>query len=207
MPKRFDQTTNAASVAATDNVPFITAGGVTSYVTGDELAASTSFSSRYKALASDRIWMPAQELFATSGSAVMGTLGNASSGTNRTPAMLFDAASFEFAVGVFVMPPGWSTFSTHLWWSNAGAGTGDVSWVHYNDQFSSGDTSDAAPTGTFVTPTAPLQYVLLRTSFSGTTSATAGQLVRVTIMRNGPSGTDTLANDAGLVAIELVRAS
>lgn len=40
MPKRFDQTTNATAVAATDNVPFITAAGVTSYVTGTELAAS-----------------------------------------------------------------------------------------------------------------------------------------------------------------------
>ena len=42
--KRLDQTTNASAVAAADNIPFVTAAGVTSYVTGDELAASGPFS-------------------------------------------------------------------------------------------------------------------------------------------------------------------
>ena len=45
--KRLDQTTNASAVAAADNIPFVTAAGVTSYVTGDEMAASGPFSSRY----------------------------------------------------------------------------------------------------------------------------------------------------------------
>lgn len=202
-------TLTGAGVANGDLLPIVDIGtpNETKAITADQLAQMPQLSSRYVSLASARFSLTANQFFPVQNSPAMGTLGNATSGANRTAAMLFDASAFETVSATIIMPIGWATFSTHLWWANAGAGAGDVTWVHYNDQFSDTDTTDAAPAGTFVTSTAGLQYVLVRSSFSGTTSATAGQLVRLNIARSATSGSDTLANDAGLVAVELVRAS
>ena len=73
MPKRFDQTTNATAVAAADQIPFITAAGVTSYATGDEFAASGPFSSRYAPLPGQwTAWTPT----ITSSSGTITTVGS-----------------------------------------------------------------------------------------------------------------------------------
>lgn len=206
--KRLDQTTNASAVAAADNIPFVTAAGVTSYVTGDELAASAPFSSRYKPLASDRRFLQPGVFETTVGTPTKGTLGNATSGVRRIGAILFPASGDTVIVGTFMWPVGWSTATAHLWWSNAGAGAGAVYWFVTVDEFADGESTDK--TGTTIlnaAVTAPAQYVALRTNLGSAFSGTTGEVVRFTVQRAGDVAGDTLGNNCGLLGIELVRAS
>lgn len=206
--KRLDQTTNASAVAAADNIPFVTAAGVTSYVTGDELAASGPFSSRYKPLASDRVWVPGTAFATTLGSSVVGTLGNGSTGLARTTAMLFDASVTESAVTFVAVPPQWATAEVKIWWSNAGAGAGDVVWrVELLNVINATDTNVVGASGENLTATAPAQYVTAVAQVISSVSLTAGATLRVAVRRTATDAADTLANDAGLLGIELVRVS
>lgn len=207
--KRLDQTTNASAVAAADNIPFVTAAGVTSYVTGDELAASGPFSSRYKPLASDSIWIPASAFSAVVGSPTLGNLGAATDWTRITPAFLFDASAGESATAYQYVPPSWASFNVFVWWSNAGTGSGDVAWQVYWAAFADAENTDTAGgTSNLLTVAAPARYVTKRTQAGASAvTATAGEIVRIVVHRSGSAGGDTLANDAGLIGVELVRVS
>lgn len=208
--KRLDQTTNASAVAAADNIPFVTAAGVTSYVTGDELAASGPFSSRYKPLASDSVFIPANDLHATTGTASMGTLGNATNAYSRAPVRVFVSAGDTITWAWAEMPLGWATFDIYVWWSNAGTGSGNVRFACNANAFADNETtdSDASTSATFSTVVAPARYITKRSKLNGSAiAADSGELLRVLVMRNGSSGADTLTNDIGVVGVELVRVS
>jgi hypothetical protein len=180
---------------------------VSKSITADELAQGSQFSGRYKPLASDSIFIPATQFFGSVGSPTLLTVGNASTGANRVVAWLFDAASNETISTTTIIPPGWASLSVHLWWSNAGAGAGDVVWYFYHDLFADGDDTDTNTLVTASAVAAPLQYVAKRQAFSGTVSVTAGQLLKTAIFRFASDATDTLANDAAVIGLELVRAS
>ena len=201
-----------ASVANGDLFPIVDVGSpnVSEYITADELAQAPQFSSRYKPLASDRIWLPAQTFTAVVGSPSMGTLGNALYGDTRQPVMLFSHTAAEYAATTWLTPQGWATFDAYLWWSNAGAGSGDVFWgsTIITGSFGDGDTTD---TGSYLgdkVTTSPAQYIAKRTKLnSGSPSITVGEINRMLILRGGDNVLDTLGNQAGMIGIEIVRAS
>lgn len=202
--KRLDQTTNASAVAAADNIPFVTAAGVTSYVTGDEMAASGPFSSRYVSKTEDdRLWIPAMNLRQTTGAPVMSQLGS-------TPVWVFDANTAQGVVASCLTPDFWASCHVDYWWTNAGAGAGDVVWYLSTNSYSDGDLLTQADTvrngGTAYTAPASEVVEVTRVT-SSAMSLTAGELLRLFVYRTATSGSDTLANECALLGVELVRAS
>jgi hypothetical protein len=181
---------------------------VSKSITADQLAQGSQFTSRYKSLTSERIFVPAGLALAVSGSPTMGTLGAASTFFYQSPVLLFDASADEFANIWCGLPAGWTTYDIYMYWSNAGAGSGDIRWYGNWGSFGDGDNSDTTINGDVVIVAAPAQYVIKRTKLNTTAIATNSDgLGRLAILREGSHVTDTLGNDAGIIGFEWVRAS
>src|SRR5690606_29941290 len=90
-----------------------------------------------------RLWGPANLFTAVAGSPALGTLGDGSATTNRQSVMLFDASATEVAAANFQVPQDWATFDVYLWWSNAGAGSGNVVWGGGTAGVETGETTNA----------------------------------------------------------------
>lgn len=200
----------AADVADGDLIPIVDVGSpnTSERITVANLADAPQFTSRYAPLASDRIFLSPASFGIVAGTPSLGTLGNASASTRRTSAWLFDASTTERVATGFVFPTGWSTARAYLWWSNAGAGAGDVTWLMTSLALSDGESTDASGAtllSQVTARTAPAQYVVTRTEGDNTTiTATAGEFVRLVVGREDGVA-DTLANDAGLLCVEIVR--
>jgi hypothetical protein len=141
-----------------------------------------------------------QDWVAQNGSPVVG-LNSAS-----TRSMwLFDAAGTERIattirvpknlVGVRLVPV--------LYWTNNGAGSGNVVWRYsYHHSTDGGATETVATFVNFAVTAAPAQDVLKITRADPFT-VTADRLLHFAIDREGGNGSDTLANDAGVFAMAL----
>jgi hypothetical protein len=180
---------------------------VSKSITADELAQGSQFSGRYKPLASDRLWIPAGALVVIEGSPSYGILGSPSFTSQKQDCVLLDASSVEVVAATTLVPPGWATFDLYYWWSNAGAGSGDVRWRIASMSFADAATTESGDIDNSYTVTAPAQYVAKRSTGATGVSVTAGNIRRVTVMRLANDAADTLGNDAGLIGLELVRAS
>lgn len=167
----------------------------------------SAFDSRYMPL--DKLWLPAGQFDILAGSPSTGTLGNATLSTNRQPVWLLDQSSVETVGTSVLQPANWATFDVYVWWSNAGAGAGDVVWQYNLATFANAETTDSnVPSGHSGTFTAPLQYVAQRDKLSTSArNASPGEILKVAISRVASVAGDTLANDCGLIGVELVRVS
>lgn len=139
-----------------------------------------------------------------SGAPVIGTIA-----AGRANAWQMDSASAEQIATAFVVPEQATKWSVKLHWTNAGAGAGDVVWFLNPQGFIDGENMDiadstiattivAAPTQNYLKITPMLTNAVLATS-----AMAAGDTARLRIARNGAAGTDTLANDAALIGLEL----
>lgn len=139
--------------------------------------------------------------------AVTGTPALAAYGTDLGVAMAFDAAAVEKVVATIDVPSAWLTFRIDAIWTNLGAGAGNVVWASEVRFHGDGDDFDAvaADTETMAAVAAPAQDVTEVTIVGTTVTRTASKFVTVHIERTGTSGSDTLANDAGLIGLNLVR--
>lgn len=138
------------------------------------------------------------------------SLASAGTAGRRWLSWLMDATTEE-GVGCNVkLPSHWTAFHVYLLWSNEGAGSGDVVWRVDRTWGSDGDNLDAAETtGENVTATAPAQNVGKRTLLtpSGAIAiADVTKWLRFEIQRTAANAADTLANDAGVRGVELVKA-
>lgn len=122
------------------------------------------------------------------------------------PVYAFDASVNEGVISAQLVPTSDVTsYSVRLHWCNLGGGTGDVRWEATVQSFS--------PTGTAGTeqvvvaaPTASTVNVPLMVVLGTVTLNPAHVLLHVRVWRLATDGTDTLGNDAGLLAISLVPA-
>lgn len=117
-----------------------------------------------------------------------------------------DAASDEMVSGIFLIPPGWVTANIIYWWSNDGAGSGDVRWDAFYELDGDAGTMSAGTT-TSLTITAPAVGVLKKSTMVSGLSVTAGSLLAIGVNRDANHVADTLANDARLLGVELRRAT
>lgn len=148
-----------------------------------------------------------QNWTATRGSPVVSSQGG---GTVESyyPVMLFDASASETAVTTLFIPPGCQTVAVDLYWTNAGAGSGDVLWTlqqyrGYTDGASL-TTNDGGPATSALT-TAPAKDTLKVTTLkTGVTPGTT-RLMRLSLNRSGPDASDTLGNDAAAIALVVRR--
>lgn len=156
----------------------------------------------YVATTGDNIrFIGASQFFLAAGSPSSGLVG-------RAPCWLLDAAADEAVAGSFTPPAWWVTYDLFIWWSNAGAGSGNVDW--WMDRVVAGDGESLAGSATETALgalAAPAQNVIEVTA--GPTGVTVGtrKLHTYRIYRQGAQGGDTLANDVGFLGVEIRRAS
>lgn len=171
------------------------------------LAAHSAFTGAFAPLASvqTEAFFPAPLFVAITGSPVVGEAS-----TNDIGGYLFDAAATEIVIAVVAVPVGWATYNTELWWVNAGAGSGDVVWrLDYSPGFGDGESSTSGiVAGTSRTATAPAGAVVEKTAMdSGIAVPTSGELTVLRLRRTGGDAADTLANDACMLGVKLVKAT
>jgi hypothetical protein len=142
------------------------------------------------------------------GAGVQGTPAYATVGGNgRYAAWALDAASSEYVVLSVVIPEDFSSgnFTVKLYWTNLGAGAGNVVWNVIMKTLV--DTTDldstTSETNANSTIAAPAQNILKVSTHGIAVAGAAGGLFRLLVGRVGADGADTLANDAGLVAVEV----
>lgn len=198
-----------ANVANGDELYIVDAGSpnVSKKITADELAQMPQLSSRYQPLASDRIWIDAARIIPTFSTFSTGTLGNASGDYRRVGAALWPDGDRVGTV-TNVVPQSWASMDVFYWWSNAGTGSGNVLWRMSYAEFVDGETTDVQTFAFDVPAAAPAQYVVRRTKMNTTALAvTSGEMMRLMVARIGSATEDTLANNAGLLGVELLRVS
>lgn len=178
---------------------------VSKSITADELAQGSQFSSRYVAKSGDYLFISAGAFGANGGSPSNDSLGGSAYSANS---WLLDADSLE-QVGVNVdLPTFWTTANVEVYWANAGAGSGDVVWGLQINSLTTGETIAFSPLiDTTVTATAGARNVITATTLATALSVTSGDMWFVNVYRKGADAADTLTNDAGMLAVRVVRAS
>lgn len=135
------------------------------------------------------------------GSSVLGTVG-----AGWWTARLYDPATGQGADAVITIPSGWATVDVDVWWTNAGAGAGNVVW-DCRLQAKADGAAMTGPTYTPVTIAAPAQDVTKKSTLRTGVAVTAGGLLLVNLNRAAADAADTLGNNAGVMAIAVRKAS
>jgi hypothetical protein len=175
---------------------------VSKSITADELAQGSQFTSRFVPKAGDALWFGPEQM-------QIGAEGTPSRGfVNGVNAMLFDQSARELVTVTAYPPQHWATMHADVWWSNAGAGAGNIFFECYQLSFGDGDTIPGNNLLLNAVATAPAQNVVEVTRISSSAiTVTAGKAYQFLIGRKGSDATDTLGNDAGFLALVISRAS
>lgn len=142
---------------------------------------------------------------AGAGSAVTGSpaLTNASEAT----CWALDSASSEDVGFSFTIPKGWKKADIQIRWTNLGAGSGDVVFDLFANNRNDGETIGSSVVSQTKTITAPAQNVLsIDTVSTSSISVSENRLFTVRVRRDGGNVSDTLGNDCGLIAVNLIKA-
>lgn len=146
------------------------------------------------ALASQAFYVPAKEFELASGSPAYERM----TGTTRPSLWKFDSSSSEYIEAAIFIPRPWTSVDVDVYWTNLGAGSGQVEWELNMLGVGDGDDMNTFPTAqATINPTAPAQYVTEVTELAAAVAVTPGDLQYIRFRRD-PSGTDDLANDAGM---------
>jgi hypothetical protein len=192
-----------ANLANGDKLAVVDVGSpdVPKYITADELAQGSQFSSRYKPLADDQFFVSATQMVIVAGASL-------SNSASMAPVLLFDQSDTEFVACGFVCPPSWASFHVDLFWTNGGAGAGNVNWRIAWSSSADGDTPAETFLGAFdiAAPAAGVLKVSRLSGVNGLTS-TVGKMFNIQLRRTGGAAGDTLANDAAAYGVAIVRRS
>ncbi len=132
---------------------------------------------------------------------------------NSIAVLDFDASTNEYAFWVGIMPEGASLGSglkIRLHWMATSATSGDVVWIANVERGNTDLDTDSFDTGATATGTANgTSGIVTVTEITQTNidGVTAGDLYRLLIYRNAASGSDTMAGDAELIAVEVRSAA
>lgn len=123
-------------------------------------------------------------------------------GGSRRKAMSFASGSDEYVFYNVALPSDVDEVDISILTVNMGAGSGDVVWSTIRNTFSDTDNTNTADTTFNVTDTASAQDVLHEVALLSNL-AVSGDVLMLRIGRIGTSGSDTLANDAGITALKV----
>lgn len=129
-------------------------------------------------------------------------------GGGRRNVLAFDAAAQETADAFIQIPPDWQSAAVAMQWVNVGAGAGDVVWRVQVLESVLGSTLNAPDNiggGTGVTATALAQDIVNLTYITNLSPLSSDEILSIRVSRMATSGSDTLANDAGLIGLLLTR--
>ena len=165
--------------------------GLLTDLLGDGNATSTS------------LWVPAGLFQKVAGSP---TLDTSRTGGNGWPAWFLDAASAEAIQVATLAPPEWGAINVSVYWSNGGAGAGDVvfntAWSHQG----AGENISSMTAGTTKTVTAPSQFILKVTTMDAGLTLDSTELTSIRLARVAADAADTLANDCVVFGVLLGKA-
>jgi hypothetical protein len=202
-----------ANLANGDKLAVVDVGSpdVAKYITADELAQGSQFSSRYAPKAVEKVFLEASRGVAVYATPTLSKV-EGSSIESAVQAFLFTHDQEDADAWTWKAPPLWATYDIYIWWTNPGAGSGDVAWYATTHDWGNGESTNAdtnVPGGYNAPWTAPAQYVTQRKKLnSSAITCTAGDLQKLWLFRNGPGAlTDTLGNDAAVFGVEFVRVS
>lgn len=142
------------------------------------------------------LWLAPPEMRAANGAPTL-------AGLDLFPVWLLDPATEEAVAFSYEAPVDWKSFRVEVWWVNAGAGAGQVVWRLDRRGGVVGQPIGGAAFGAAVGVAAPGQNVLARTVLA--TDLPAPTLEGARVVREAANGGDTLANDAAVVGVRLVR--
>jgi hypothetical protein len=200
-----------ANLANGDKLAVVDVGSpdVPKYITADELAQGSQFTSRFVGKTDDKwLWIGASDL-QTIGSATLGATNQ--NGASNALVWLLDSATEETIFGHVVFPAHWTTYHLDLYFVNRAASSGNVVVVVYGRALIDGETADGTSNPNYIelTLTAPttkdeVEVSRIRTS---ATCPTSGAPLAFRIIRRGDQAGDTLANDMGILGVRFERAS
>lgn len=152
----------------------------------------------------DTLYLSVADFYAVSGSTIPAVQ---LVGGSREAAWRFSNGIDSVIGAQLLVPHGWKHLDIYVLWVNQGAGAGNVVWHADINAFDVGSSANAADTATSdVSGAAGSQDVLCATLLSQLTwTGKTGKRARIRVKRVGTSGSDTLANSAGLVGIKIVR--
>lgn len=137
-------------------------------------------------------------------------LASAGSPTNNAsavgvPCWQMDTAATEVVACAAKVPENWETYNIVLWWCNVSTGTGNVGWQARYAHRAIGLAINGGETnaGT-VTVAAGAQYVVTQTTLATGVKFLPGSVPRFNIRRDTTVASN-LANDAGILRVDLVR--
>lgn len=136
---------------------------------------------------------------------ISGTPNRGLFATNRQLAWMLDAAANEVVGSEVLLPDGWGKIDVYIWWTNAGAGSGNVRWGSFRNFIADAANLDVSDVDEAVTVAAPAQAILKRTKLISAATVTGdNRPLRLRIRRDATDAADTLTNDAGLIGVEIV---
>lgn len=169
---------------------------------GNTIVPLTDSSSRFLPMpAADtvRVWAP---IF------ISRTGSPALSQRNSVTMWLLDGAATEDISAVAYMPTSWATYNVVVRYVNAGAGSGDVRWTLLKADIPADDVSTSATASVGnTTSTAGAADVMKTHTLGSGVAVPATGMVALHVRRIGGDALDTLANDIGVLYVDLVKAS
>lgn len=117
----------------------------------------------------------------------------------------FDAAAVEAVCGTFALQEIKRTeLKIRLWWTNLGAGSGDVIWIVFITPFINGDNANVGDTLSVTAAiTAPAQDYVQVSDLGTITIGDTDAFLHIRILRSATGAGDTLANDAGVIGVQI----
>jgi hypothetical protein len=193
-----------ANLANGDKLAVVDVGSpdVPKYITADELAQGSQFSSRFVPKADDTILVNAGAM----GTNTAATLTIATASYSYT-AWLLDSASLEIVSGMVTLPSWWSTYHVDLMYSNAGAGSGNIRIGMQRLNIADGNSVNAESGTSLATYTVPSRDVFeVQRTFTSASAATSPHVL-FNVFRDGSAVEDTLGNDIAVWGVLFTRAS
>lgn len=146
-------------------------------------------------------WIPASSFGAVGGSPSLAGILATGYG------WLLDASSIEqVACHPDFLPSDWSIIDVEVWWTNAGAGSGDVRWKAYWNTNGPG-SSALSSTSASATATAGAQNIWVETVVLNDLAITGGRPLFLLVERTANDGADTLGNDCVFYGILIRKVS
>jgi hypothetical protein len=191
-----------ANLANGDKLAVVDVGSpdVAKYITADELAQGSQFSSRFVPKAGDHLFVPGGSMSILQGSPAADTTLGLGSG------WLLDASANELLSGAIAIPSWWATYHVDVVWTNAGAGSGDVRFQMWSSSLADGVTASGSSSPA-VDFTAPVQDVVEHSRLVSSANLAIGDVLGFYVGRIGTAAPDTLGNDCLFFGLRFVRAS
>lgn len=167
-------------------------------------AALAALPGTFAPLTDEQLWIPAGEFILTGGSAAFAVVAA------RWGGFAYDATTTETAGAHTEVPGSWATMHVDLYWTNMGAGAGNVLWSMQLDRAADGENLAVTGGGGTLSPAAiaaPAQDILKVSRMATSQAVVPAKFLNTRVSRIGGDGTDTLANDAGVLGVLLTRAS